>query len=112
MHATDKDMGHAGIVSYKIDNVSTFLFIHMKRFIFVATNLNAETRPHHFIFQVIPKTGYDLFRISSSGNVMLNGPLNFTALSPFYQLRIIASVSNTQKQFFIFLTKLLNSPLN
>uniref|UniRef100_A0A8C2IR17 Cadherin domain-containing protein n=1 Tax=Cyprinus carpio TaxID=7962 RepID=A0A8C2IR17_CYPCA len=62
-NATDNDFGTASIVSYKIDDVT-------------------------------PNDGASLFSISpTTGIVVLQGPLSFTDKSPFYQIRIIASVS-------------------
>ncbi|KAK7141073.1 hypothetical protein R3I93_015279 [Phoxinus phoxinus] len=59
--ATDIDFGTASIVSYKID-------------------------------EVVPNEGASLFSISATtGNVVLEGTLNYTEKSPFYQIRINAS---------------------
>ncbi|XP_078117590.1 cadherin-related family member 2 [Sander vitreus] len=58
--ATDADTSNAGIVRYSIDEVT-------------------------------PNDGFSLFRIvSTTGEVHLNGSLNFTALSSFYRLKINA----------------------
>ncbi|XP_071772586.2 cadherin-related family member 2 [Centroberyx gerrardi] len=61
VHATDDDTGVASLVKYNID-------------------------------EVIPSDGFSLFSImESTGEVKLNGRLNFTSLDTFYRLKINAS---------------------
>ena len=49
---------------------------------------------HLRFFQVIPNSGRDLFSIHDrTGAVTLTHKLNYTSLSTFYRLKIVASVS-------------------
>ncbi|XP_040904362.1 cadherin-related family member 2 [Toxotes jaculatrix] len=69
VHATDADTAAAGVVQYSIDEVT-------------------------------PSDGFNLFSIvSTTGEVRLNGRLNYTALSTFYRLKINATDGGGQCYF-------------
>ncbi|XP_057206141.1 cadherin-related family member 2 isoform X2 [Triplophysa rosa] len=64
--------------------------------IFTATATDADLPPAstvtYKIDEVVPNDGYELFSISGpNGHVVLEGPLNFTEKSPFYQIRVNAT---------------------
>lgn len=54
-------------------------------------------------FEVVPHTGFSLFSIvRTTGEVRLNGSLNYTALGTSYRLKINATVSNNASSYYIY----------
>uniref|UniRef100_H3CJ85 Cadherin domain-containing protein n=2 Tax=Tetraodon nigroviridis TaxID=99883 RepID=H3CJ85_TETNG len=52
---------------------------------------------YYSIDEVVPNSGINLFSISTTGEVRLNGSLNYNSLSTFYQLKINATATESKK---------------